>query len=270
MQSELHLSLSKFKELQQKDDNLKQCVEAAEGSPSTAGVGFYQNDGLFFRRWIPGVEVEQLVLPRHCREEVLKLAHSVPLAGHMGKEKTARRILQRFYWLTLYQDVAKYSKGCLTCQKSTQSRTKRAPLISLPTIQEPFKRIAMDIVGPLPRSNSGKRYILVICDYATRYPEAIPLKSIDAAHIAEQLMTLFSRVGIPEEILTDQGSNFTSTLLTEIYRMLHVHPIRTTPYHPQTDGLVERFNQTLKRRLRKATKDEGKDWDKVIPYLLFA
>ncbi|XP_064399260.1 uncharacterized protein LOC135345747 [Halichondria panicea] len=279
MQSELHpldISLSKFKELQQKDDTLKQCVEAAEGSPSTAGVGFYQNDGLLYRRWIPpkqgadGVEVEQLVLPRHCREEVLKLAHSVPLAGHMGKEKTARRILQRFYWPTLYQDVAKYCKGCLTCQKSTQSRTKRAPLIPLPTIQEPFKRIAMDIVGPLPRSNSGKRYILVICDYATRYPEAIPLKSIDAPHIAEQLMTLFSRVGIPEEILTDQGSNFTSTLLTEIYRMLHVHPIRTTPYHPQTDGLVERFNQTLKRMLRKATKDEGKDWDKVIPYLLFA
>ncbi len=141
----------------------------------------------------------------------------------MGKEKTAQRILQRFYWPTLYQE---YCKGC---QKSTQSRTKRAPL---PTIQEPFK---MDIVGPLPRSNSGKRYILVICDYATRYPEAIPLKSIDAPHIAEQL---FSRVGIPEEILTDQGSNFTSTLLTEIYRMLHVHPICTTPYHPQTDGLV--------------------------------
>ncbi len=273
IQSELHpldISLSEFKELQKNDETLKQCVEAAEGRPSTAGVGFYQNDGLLYRRWIPpkqgadGVKVE---LPRHFREEVLKLAHSVPLAGHMGKEKTAQRILQRFYWPTLYQDVAKYCKGCLTCQKSTQSRTKRAPLIPLPTIQEPFKRIAMDIVGPLLRSNSGKRYILVICDYATRYPEAIPLKS---PHIAEQLMTLFSRVGIPEEILTDQGSNFTSTLLTEIYRMLHVHPIRTTPYHPQTDGLVERFNQTLKRMLRKATKDEGKDWDKVIPYLLFA
>ena len=128
----------------------------------------------------------------------------------------------------------------------------------------------MDIVGPLPRSSLGKRYVLVVCDYATRYPEAIPLKSIDAPHIAEQLVTLFSHFGVPGEILTDQGSNFTSQLLTEIYRMLHVHPIRTTPYHPQTDGLVERFNQTLKAMLKKAATNEGKDWDKVIPYLLFA
>ena len=128
----------------------------------------------------------------------------------------------------------------------------------------------MDIVGPLPRSRSGMRYILVICDYATHYPEAIPLKSFDADHVAEALLTFFSRVGIPSEILTDQGSNFTSQLLMEIYRLLHVHPIRTTPYLPQTDGLVERFNQTLKSMLKKTTVEEGKDWDRLIPYLLFA
>ena len=146
----------------------------------------------------------------------------------------------------------------------------RAPLVPLPIIATPFKRIAMDIVGPLPKSRSGKRYILVVCDYATRFPEAIPMRSIDAAQVAEELLQLFARVGVPDEILTDQGSNFTSHLLTEIYKMLHVHPIRTTPYHPQTDGLVERFNKTLKSMLRKAVTKEGKDWDKLIPYLLFA
>ncbi len=124
----------------------------------------------------------------------------------------------------------------------------------------------MDIVGPLPRSRSGNRYILVVCDYATRYPEAFPLRSTDAGSIAEELVNLFSRVGVPKEILTDQGTNFTSQLLTEIYRMLHVHPIRTTPYHPQ----AERFNKTLKSMLRKYATQEGKDWDKLISYLLFA
>ena len=125
----------------------------------------------------------------------------------------------------------------------------------MPILSEPFKRIAVDIIGPLPRSRSGKRYVLAICDYATRYPEAIPLHSTDASHIAEALIGVFSRMGIPGEILTDQGSNFTSQLLTELYQMLHAHPIRTTPYHPQTDGLVERFNQTLKSMLQKlATK----------------
>ena len=86
-------------------------------------------------------------------------------------------------------------------------------MISLPIIDIPFKRIAMDIVGPLPRSKAGNRYVLVICDYATRYPEAVALWSIDAEHVADELVKLFARVGIPEEILTDQGSNFTLQLI---------------------------------------------------------
>ena len=98
----------------------------------------------------------------------------------------------------------------------------------------------------------------------------MPLKSIDAEHVAEELMALFSRVGVPREILTDQETNFTSNLLAEIYRLIHIKPIKTSPYHPQTDGLVERFNQTLKAMLQKAATEEGKDWDKVVPYVLFA
>ena len=102
-----------------------------------------------------------------------------------------------------------------------------------------------------------------------RYPEAIPLRSIDAASVAEELVKVMARVGVPEEILTDQGSNFTSQLLAEVYRLLKIRPIRTTPYHPQTDGLVECFNQTLKAMLRRAVSAEGRDWDKLIPYLWF-
>ena len=103
-----------------------------------------------------------------------------------------------------------------------------------------------------------------MCDYATRYPEAIPLRTIDAEVIAQELMKIFARVGIPKEILTDQGSNFQSQ---ELYRLLHIGALRTSPYHPQTDGLVERFNKTLKDMLKKT---EGKDWDRLIPFLLFA
>ena len=207
-----------------------------------------------------------MVLPKRCRGTVLKLAHDVPLGGHLGKEKTGCRLLRRFYWPTLFKDVAEFCRGCPTCQRSAQRRIKRAPLVPLPIITEPFSRVAMDIVGPLPRSRSGNKYILVLCDYGTKYPEAIPLKSIDAEHIAD----VFSRIGIPREILTDQGSNFTSQLLAELYRLLNIHPIVTSPYHPQTDGLVERFNQTLKSMLSRFSVEEGKNWDKMIPYILFA
>ena len=125
-----------------------------------------------------------------------------------------------------------------------------------------------DIVGPLSRIHSGNQYLFVLCDYALL--EAVPMRSIDAENVAEELLKLLACVGIPVEILTDQGSNFTSQLLSELYSMLHIHGIRTTPYHPQTDGLVERFNQTLKAMLRKTAVQEGKDWDLLIPYVLFA
>ena len=104
----------------------------------------------------------------------------------------------------------------------------------------------MDIVGQLPRSKRGNQYILVVWDYATRYPEAMAIRKIDAGVVAEKLIQIFSRVGIPREILLDQGTNFMSQLLKELYNLLHIHPIRTSPYHPQTDGLVEPFNKTLK------------------------
>lgn len=139
----------------------------------------------------------------------------------------------------------------------------------MPIIDTPFSRIAMDVVGPLERSNAGHKYILVICDYATRYPEAFPLK-IKTCQIVNCLIQMFSRVGIPKEIITDQGTNFTSSLLKEVYSMLGIQGVKTSPYHPQTDGLVERFNKTLKSMLRKFVNDSGSDWNQWLPFLLFA
>ena len=140
----------------------------------------------------------------------------------------------------------------------------------MPIITTPFHRIAMDIVGPLPRTRSGNKYVLTICDYATKYPEAIPLPSIEAERIAKELVIVFSRMGIPKEILTDQGTKFMSTLLQEVYQLLNITPIRTSPYHPQTNGLVERLNGTLKSMIKKFTSKSQKDWDECLPYFLFA
>ena len=118
----------------------------------------------------------------------------------------------------------------------------------------------MGIVGPLPRSNAGNRYILVVCDYATRYPEAVPLRSIEVEHVADELIKIFAQVGVPEEILIDQGSNFMSKLLAGLYHLFHIHSILTSPYYPQTDGLVERFNQTLTSIFQMVVTSEGKTW----------
>ena len=122
----------------------------------------------------------------------------------------------------------------------------------------------------LPRSKKGNSYILVLVDYATRYPEAVALPSVESERIAQELMAIFSRFGIPSELLTDQGSNFCSELMNQVYDLLKIRKLRTTPYHPQANGLCERFNGTLKTMLRKFVAAEPEIWDEYLPYLLFA
>ena len=202
----VNISATKLRNLQDEDNTLVQARLVADGQPSTvAGCGFFRRDGLLYRRYQPpgtsGVDdtTEQLVLLLQCRPAVLQLAHDIPLAGHLGRRKTTSRIL-RFYCPGIFRDVSDYCRSCPQCQKSSPRGRHKAPLIPLPIMDVLFKRIAMDIIG---RSSSGHRYVLVICDYATRYPEAIPLRTFDADRIAKELVTFFARVGVPDEILTD-------------------------------------------------------------------
>ncbi|XP_039862407.1 uncharacterized protein LOC120718122 [Simochromis diagramma] len=214
---------------------------------------------------------QRLVIPASCKSLILHLAHTLPWAGHLGRQKTYLRVSSRFFWPSMYTDVQNYCRTCPVCQKTCLARkSDRALLQPLPIISTPFRRIAMDIVGPLVKSSRGHQYILVVCDYATRFPEAFPLRALTAPNVLRALVQLFSRVGIPDEILTDQGTNFTSKLMQLFHNQLGISAIRTSPYHPQTDGLVERFNQTLKRMLQKFVSDTGKDWDQWLPFLLFA
>uniref|UniRef100_A0A8C7DYF8 Integrase catalytic domain-containing protein n=1 Tax=Oncorhynchus kisutch TaxID=8019 RepID=A0A8C7DYF8_ONCKI len=140
---------------------------------------------------------------------------------------------------------------------------ERGPLCPLPVYEEPFSHIAMDIVGTLVTSSSMNKYMLVICDYFTLYLEAFSLRNIKAKQVAKALGHFITRVGLPREIITYQGSNFVATLL---YKVLGMKSIRSTPYHPETDGLVVRFNQTLKGMLQRFVNESMKNWD---TWLLF-
>ncbi|KAG1948853.1 hypothetical protein F2P79_012397 [Pimephales promelas] len=216
-----------------------------------------------------GEEKKLLVVPRAKTGTILELAHSHPMAGHLGAPNTTQRIRDRFLWPGLEAKVKRFCQACPTCQVTSSRTPPPSPLIPLLIIEVPFERIGMDIVGPLPKSARGHEHILVIVDYATRYPEAVPLRKATAKSIAQELFLLASRVGLPSEILTDQGTPFMSRLMADLCRLLRVKQLRTTVYHPQTDGLVERFNQTLKQMLRRVTAEDKRDWDLMIPYVLF-
>ena len=215
---------------------------------------------------------KQIVLPVCRRTECIKLAHASILGGHMGVMKTLNRITSKFYWPGIQGDITRFCKSCDLCQRTVpKGRVGHVPLDEMPKIDVPFKRVAVDIVGPIyPASESGHRYILTMVDYATRYPEAIPLKTIDTITVAEAMLSVYSRVGLPEEVLSDLGTNFTSNLMKEICRLISVKQLTTTPYHPMCNGLCEKINGVLKTILKRLTSEKPKDWDRYLPAVLFA
>lgn len=136
---------------------------------------------------------KRLVVPAPCRPLVLYLAHTLPWAGHLGRNKTYLRISSRFFWPSMYSDVQKYCATCPNCQKTCPvQKADRAFLQPLPVISTPFRRIAMDIVGSSVKSSGGFQYILVLADYATRFPEAFPLRTITALAVMRALVQFCS------------------------------------------------------------------------------
>ncbi len=215
-------------------------------------------------------DTTQLLVPKSRREMLFQAAHCNPMAGHLGQAATLNRLMARFFWPGIHENVRRWCAACRECQLVNPPASPKAPLRPLPLMQVPFERIGMDLIGPLERSARGHRFALVLVDYATRYPEAVALRNISAKSVAEALFSMISRVGIPKEILTDQGTAFMSRTISELYELLGIKSIRTSVYHPQTDGLVERFNRTLKTMIRKFVHEDAKNWDKWLEPLLFA
>ena len=145
-----------------------------------------------------------------------------------------------------------------------------APLIPIPVMEEPFNRVLVDCVGPLPKTRSGNQYLLTIMCASTRFPEAIPLRNIKTPNIVKALIKFFTLVGLPKAIQSDQGSNFLSGIFQQVMYELDIKQYTSSAYHPQSQGALERFHQTLKSMIRTYCYDQEKDWDEGIHLLLFA
>ena len=269
-----------LKQAQATDPNLDSIRGRVESGSITVSRGlnrgetkFVRKKGLLYRQFTKGNKVTlQLVVPVGFREKVLRLAHETLLSGHLGIKKTLDRVVSEFFWPGVCGDVARFCKSCDICQRTIQKgRVTKVPLGKMPLIDTPFKRVAVDIVGPIePRSDKKSRYILTMIDFATRYPEAVALPSIETERVAEALIAMFSRVGIPSEMLMEHESRVTIEVMNEVSRLLSLQQLTTIPYRPYSKGPVERFHAMLKRVLLTMCAERPNDWDKYLPALLFA
>ena len=238
-------------------------------------IRYVRENGLIHRKCISSkddrdVGRKQLIVPLKYRDSVMKLGHESLLSGHFSSRKTTDRILHKFFWPNAGADITRFCRSCHSCQKFG-AKAKKVPMSKMPIISEPFSRIAIDIVGPItPATGRGHKYILTVIDLATRYPEAVPLRNIDTVTVAESLVEIFCRVGVPREILSDRGSQFKSDLMSEIHRLLSIKALYTSPYHAACNGAVERLNGVLKSMLKKVCISNPSDWDRYIPVVLFA
>ena len=213
------------------------------------------------------MKCDLIVLPKQFREQVLRLAHDQ--LGHMGRRKVTEIVKRSFTWPGLTEDVLKYCRSCETCQCCSKVPAGKVPMVERQVTTEPFEALAFDLVGPLPKAKGGFRFILTSICMATKWPEAIPLKSITARAVAQGMVDIFARTGIPLQLLTDQGSQFIGALVKQLCMALHIDKIQTTPYRPETNGVIERMHGTLGSILRKASS-QGLDWVQQLPFALFA
>ncbi|KAL2077768.1 hypothetical protein ACEWY4_027272 [Coilia grayii] len=251
-------------------------VALSQEEMRSAANGYSVVNDLLVRKWSQnhGEVVDpivQIVVPKQFRDVVLRTAHG-DVAGHFGIRKTYQQLLLHFYWPGMKRDVVKFIKCCHACQLTGKPNQaiKPVPLCPIPAVGKPFEHLIIDCVGPLPPSKSGCTYLLTVMCQSTRYPAAYPIRSITTKAVVRALTQFISIFGIPKVIQSDRGTNFTSKMFRCILKQLRVKQQLSSPYHPQSQGALERFHLTLKSLLRAYCLEMKKDWEEGVPWMLLA
>ncbi len=203
------------------------------------------------------------LVPKVWRKKVFDVVHGL---SHPAVRTTCKLMTKKFVWHGIVKEVKEWAKSCLDCQRSKVQRHTKAPLSPIEVPTQRFQHVHVDLVGPLPISQ-GFTHLLTVVDRFTRWPEAIPLSDTSSKSCARALVANWvARFGIPLDLTSDRGVQFTSQLWSDMSELLGIKLHRTTAYHPQANGLVERFHRHLKSALR--ARLNGPNWIDELPWIL--
>ncbi|CAF3164956.1 unnamed protein product [Rotaria sp. Silwood2] len=256
----------------QKDDKLYQ-EKLLEINKNPMNCSYVVENGILYKIINRGIFKQKLIyVPSSMFQQLLKAYHDSPWAGHFGYRRTYFKIKDKYWWPNMKLTIQNYVRACMLCQRFNIDRTKPAGLLhSIESPQGPFQLIGIDYSGPFPVTPAGNKYVLAITDYFTKWVIAIPLTNQTAQTTAEALYEHYICIyGVPSTILSDQGPHFNNQLMTAFTQLLGCHHIKSTPYHPQTNGAIERFNSTFERQVAKLTDQCINNWDLHLKSITFA
>ena len=275
VQNYINFSWSQVRDMQKQDPEIKALAVAllygkVAGSDRLAS---FINNELKYSQIKDGVVIRsngsnQVYAPRAIIQNLLNIAHDCPAAGHYGPEKTYQRLKGMWYWPSMINDIKLHCRGCLTCQQTSTAAIPPLPLGRLPPAGDINDRVHMDLLGPLP-DNLGMKYVMIVVDAYSKFLQLIPLENKTMEETSQALLDHWITIfGIPKVIVSDQGNEFTNSLMTTISRFCGFKLKTTSPYHPMGNGQAEASVKEVLRYARKFVA--GNDWLGVLPNVRFA
>ena len=269
------LQMQAIREQQQKDPVIREIMDHLVELGDEVDSDYVVQDGLLYHISIPVKNDPntrlQLVIPAEMTGGVIHEMHSAEFGGgHVGLDRTYDKIRSRYYWQNMYRDVVKYLEQCEIC-KARKMRKTKAPMQDMPIPQYPFEIIGIDTCGPFPETELGNKYIVTIVDHFSSWPEAYATRDKSAETVASILVEhIFPRHSCPRVLLSDRGTEFVNAVVSYLLEKMKVCHLKTSPYHPQTNGKTERFHRFMNDVLSKYVQQEHCLWDRYLPGMLMA
>ncbi len=234
--------------------------------------GYELIDGILYHRMIlHGRAYYRLCLPHNMVHQVMLACHDDMTAGHMGITRTLDKIQKRYHWPKMTKQITTYVRGCIDCQTKKRPMERPAGLMKPIKAQQPFERVGIDLIGPFPLSRSGNKHVIIAVDYLTKWVIAQPVSRARTQEVVEFFVRrVVLQHGAPVYLISDRGKCLTSKFAEELYKALQTNHLVTAAYHPQSNGLVERFNHTFAEMLSMYVSSCHDDWDEVVDFMVFS